>query len=971
MKPFGTSFYVYAELHPEIPEIQFIIDTGAGISLLPESVYHCLPSSERPPLAATARSVFVGNEQGINITGIVFMKIRLQHIEYQAAFHVSPDVQKGILGNDFLERYDAHLQIAKRKVILNNRSIDIYDSRGVPLHHKIVADKTLFVPPGQRFVIPTRIVGKNDLDTDVILIEPSRLMAQNNGILVARVVTTHKNHRLMIEVSNITDQTQRINRNTTLGVVHEVDDVRDWPQSGTTHADDKTSTANLTVQSDKTHADKITVDASGTACRSETYDEPELTDSGNLTGYMQHVFAEEQSESQSDVSDSTIKWSCEQICNGLSEPPPYNADELPEHLRKMFEENTANMQVALDKYCFFRLLQSYPDIFAKNRYDLGRTKLAKHHIDTGNSAPVKQKPRRLPQAHHGEIKEQVTKLAETGIIKPSTGNYASNMLLVRKKDGTWRICIDYRELNSRTLNKDPYMIPRIDDTLDALTGAKLFCTLDLAQGYHQVELTESSKEKTAFLTPHMTPSLWEFDCMPFGITGGPASFQRVMDRLLDGMDHRIALAYLDDIIVYGGSYREVMDRLALVFERIRQAGLKLKPNKCTFFEKETLYLGHVVSEEGIKCDPKKLEQVKTWPRPTTGRQCLRFAGFANYYNRFIKNFSELARPLYALGQNKRRKIKIPFKWTEVEENSFQALRQALLTAPVTAYPTTDGDWILDTDASAFAMGAVLSQRQTDENGDKQERVIAYGSKALQGRQQRYCTRRRELLAVVTFVRHFRPYLYGRFVTIRTDHASLKYLKTLNNPDDQFARWMQDLEETYYTIEIRKGKDHGNADAMSRLNEPETHCEGKKCICEGVAEMERTDPSTDDYRKHSPAFDMPNEAAQKVSNGDSDSDSDVDEPACARVAPTAPNDTNEESAGEHATAHVYAFKFTKKWTASELAEAQRSDPDLKLLYQVKQDGTGKPPASELALQSDTTRAYFHDLKRIRLEANKVL
>ena len=209
------------------------------------------------------------------------------------------------------------------------------------------------------------------------------------------------------------------------------------------------------------------------------------------------------------------------------------------------------------------------------------------------------------------------KLAECGIIQPSNSQWASNLLLVKKKDNTWRMCIDYRELNRKTKNQDLYMIPRIDDTLDALGGAQLFCTLDLIQGYHQVRLTDECRPKTAFLAPHMTPNLWEYVCMPFGITGGPSTFQRLMDSLLRGLKYRTALAYLDDVIVFGKDPVQVMDRLAEVLERMRGANLKLKPSKCTFFEPETLFLGHIVSGDGVRCDPQKVEAVKNWRRPAT------------------------------------------------------------------------------------------------------------------------------------------------------------------------------------------------------------------------------------------------------------------------------------------------------------------------------------------------------------------
>ena len=197
------------------------------------------------------------------------------------------------------------------------------------------------------------------------------------------------------------------------------------------------------------------------------------------------------------------------------------------------------------------------------------------------------------------------------MIRPSTSEWASNVVLVKKKDTSWRMCIDYRKLNAKTLNPDSYMLPRIDDTLDALNRAKFFCTLDIQQGYHNVELTESAKAKTAFHAPFCNPSHWEYVYMPFGLVRAPRTFQRLMDRILQGLDHKIALAYIDDIIVYGATMEEVLDNLSTVFGRLKDAGVKLKAKKCFLFQKETTYLGHVISSEGVKCDPSKCRQYGT------------------------------------------------------------------------------------------------------------------------------------------------------------------------------------------------------------------------------------------------------------------------------------------------------------------------------------------------------------------------
>ena len=251
----------------------------------------------------------------------------------------------------------------------------------------------------------------------------------------------------------------------------------------------------------------------------------------------------------------------------MREPDPNPELRVPSHVRELYLRDREPLTPTQDLR-FQNLLNVYADQFAKNSADFGVTHLIKHDIPTGSEAPVHQRVRRLPQQQVPILREQIESLHRKGIIRPSRSDWASNILLVRKKDGTWRLCIDYRELNAKTKSVDPYMLPRIDDTLDALECAKYFTTLDLIAGYHQIKLTDSAKPKTAFVTPRITPSHWEYNYMPFGVQGGPSTFQRLMDKLLHGLEYQIALAYLDDIIVYASTIDELLERCHIVFERL-------------------------------------------------------------------------------------------------------------------------------------------------------------------------------------------------------------------------------------------------------------------------------------------------------------------------------------------------------------------------------------------------------------------
>ncbi|GBM93813.1 Retrovirus-related Pol polyprotein from transposon 297 [Araneus ventricosus] len=374
-------------------------------------------------------------------------------------------------------------------------------------------------------------------------------------------------------------------------------------------------------------------------------------------------------------------------------------------------------------------------------------------------------------------------MVDNGIIEVSLGPWASPIVLVRKKDGSTRFCVDYRKLNEITI-KDSYPLQRIDDTLDALNGSQWFSTLDLKSGYWEVEIQPEDKDKTAFTTGQ---ELWQFKVMPFGLCNAPATFERLMETVLSGLTSEACLVNLDDIIIVGRTFEEHLNNIRKVFQRLQTANLMLSPKKCRFFRKEVSYLGHIISADGVKTDQKRLRQ----------------------------NFSAIARPLHKLTEPISN-----FNWTEESEKSFNSLKQALITSPVLTYPQTDKEFNLDTDASNDGIGAVLSQKIGNE-----ECVIAYFSKSLGKPEGNYCVTRKELLDIVKSIEHFHHYLYGRKFLLRTDHASLRWLLNFRESEGQIARWIQRLQEYDFEIQHRKGTSHGNADALSRrpCKESCKHC----------------------------------------------------------------------------------------------------------------------------------------------------
>eukprot|EP00731_Ephydatia_muelleri_P032903 Em0024g447a len=377
---------------------------------------------------------------------------------------------------------------------------------------------------------------------------------------------------------------------------------------------------------------------------------------------------------------------------------------------------------------------------------------------------------------------------------------------VAEEDGSTRFCVDFRQLNAVT-KKDAQPLPRIDETLDVLGSAQWFTCLDLTSGYWQVEVAPEDHEKTAFVTPY---GLFQFRVMPFGLTNAPATFQRLMERVLAGLHWTTCLIYLDDILILSATVQQHFTRLREIFDRLKQAGLKIKPSKCLLLQKSIKYLGHVVSEHGIKTDSDKIRCIADWPTPSCLQDLKQFLGLASYYRRFVRNFAAIVAPLVKLTEKGH-----VWHWSSDCDAAFLQLKERLVTSPILGYPVFNQPFMVDTDASGEGLGAVLSQYVSGV-----ERVIAFASRSLSKAERKNCATRREMLALVWAIKHFRPYLYGRHFTVRTDHASLRWLQSFHEPEGQVARWLECLSEYDFEVVHRPGSKHTNTDALSCIPCPQ-------------------------------------------------------------------------------------------------------------------------------------------------------
>jgi hypothetical protein len=414
---------------------------------------------------------------------------------------------------------------------------------------------------------------------------------------------------------------------------------------------------------------------------------------------------------------------------------------------------------------------------------------------------VAVRPYRYPAAHKDELERQCDAMIEQGIVRRSDSAFSSPVLLVKKPDGSWRFCVDYRALNALTI-KDAFPIPVVDELLDELHGAKFFTKLDLRSGYHQVRMHPEDIHMTAFRTHD---GLYEFLVMPFGLCNAPATFQALMNDVLRPFLRRFVLVFFDDILIYSKSWSDHLRHIRIVLEELRRHQLFLKRTKCAFGAASVGYLGHLISAAGVAMDPAKVQAIRDWPPPRSARAVRGFLGLAGYYRKFVHHYGTVAAPLTALLK------KDGFLWSEGAAAAFAALKDAVTSAPVLAMPDFSTPFVVECDASSHGFGAVLVQKG---------HPITFFSRAIAPRHQALAAYERELIGLVLAVRHWRPYLWGRRFVVKTDHYSLKYLLDQRLATIPQHHWVGKLLGFDFAVEYKPGSTNVVADALSRRDTPD-------------------------------------------------------------------------------------------------------------------------------------------------------
>ena len=509
-------------------------------------------------------------------------------------------------------------------------------------------------------------------------------------------------------------------------------------------------------------------------------------------------------------------------CNSISFRAAMKALRKPETQAVLYyirdptaEPPTLPTEVSTDDPVVRKVLEKYSDVFREKLPDkLPPVRNLIHEINTGDSSPVNTQAYQLPAWQLDEQTSQIKELLERSLIRESSSAWGSPVLFVRKPNDTWRMCIDYRALNAKT-ERNSYPLPRIQECIDQLGKARFLSKIDLTSGYWQVRIRDEDIPKTAFNTRN---GKYEFLVMPFGLTNAPATFQTLINNIFREHLNQFIIAYLDDILIYSDTYEEHLQHLETVLQILRQNELYAKPQKCIFVKSELEFCGHIVGNGVIKVMQDKIKSIAEWPQPKNVHEVRQFLGLAGYYRRFIRNFGLIALPLFDLlkvgGDNKNRnknKYK-PVVWNTAHQFAFERLKQRLMNAPVLVQVDPTKPFILETDASDFAIGACLLQY----GEDGKLHPVAFHSRKLRDAEINYPVHEKELLSIKEALRVWDYYLEnGKEITVLTDHESLKYMNTIKRPSKRLVRWIEEFQEWNLKIKYRRGSEATVPDALSR------------------------------------------------------------------------------------------------------------------------------------------------------------
>lgn len=698
----------------ETRSVEVVIDTGAGTSIIDEQLYYklCEDDSIYKRINTKAMPQLIGpTKERIPVIGRVAININLGGVSIPVKLWVAEGLGREILiGNDVLHSWEAHINYQNQTIKLNKYCCQLYfgETSG-EIKNILLAEDEYYIPPRSSIYIKSKISGNERIKDSAYGFISA--INQNLFIIPHGIIENKKGKFSYILVTNPFEFQVRIRSGMPLAII-------DW---------DCSNICQIHAQSelgDVTEVYKMKIS------NSEKYIE-------EWEGPYKIIDVDDSmaSDEESDVEDKYII-SRSHVC--------LVGEKLDFDIGQGLDQAESTILT--------QMLSNYKELFSE---DISSVQLnAEHRIITKEIHPIKIPRRRYSPLENSIIRSEVQSLLTSGCIRPSRSEWSAPVVLVKKKDGTPRFCIDYRQLNNATI-KEVYPIPRIDETLDSLASMRYFTTLDFTTGYWKIPIREEDKKKTAFET---SDGAFEWNRMPMGLCNAPYTFQRFMDIIMKSMKWTKCLVYLDDIIVFSRTFGEHLTDVEDALKLIKHAGMKLKLKKCKFAYEKVLYLGHIISKEGIEVDPEKINAINTIKELRSVAEVKSFLGLCSYYRKFINQFSIIARPLYKLLEKNSQ-----FEWGKESEKAFIYLKERLCSTPILKFPDFNIPFILACDACEDGFGAVLSQK----GAEGREHVIGYYSKTTTKAEKNYNIRDLECTAVYKAVRYFRPYLYGQKFEIQT------------------------------------------------------------------------------------------------------------------------------------------------------------------------------------------------------------
>lgn len=752
--------------------VQALVDSGASRSVASAEFIAKLQIPHKHLEPGEPSSMFVADGRSVSVLGKAEMTIKVNGLCMPCEALILPNIGYSvILGLDFLEANRAQVDFANRVITFFNDLTTAHLSTSYQ-RHAPHAVRTLHptVLPPLTETIVPITLQSNNLSSGDAILEPLPV-TRGQKFLCARSTIDLSQTTAVCKILNPTNQVIWLPRNKVLATVEPI-----CPQTLAVLTDIGQPTPD-TVSKTDTQADQV----------------------GPTLG---------------DVSSAASV--------------PTTLDELGVCYQSTNLSPEENVRLKA-------LLETNVDIFSKSLSDLTATTYIEHTIHTDScTTPIRQRAYRASPSAKKEIDSQIEKMLKANIIEPSCSMWSSPVVLVRKRNGEIRMCVDYRKLNAVT-KPISFPLPQLHDVFDAMTEARpqYFSLLDLRSGYHQIPLDRSTMEKSSFVTHS---GQYQYLRLPFGLSTGPSSFQCLMARIFHGINFKSVLCYIDDLLIYSQTFDDHIQHIQEVFKRLKDANLKLHPGKCQFGVSKIMYLGHVLSPKGMEVDKSKIDVIETYPRPTTQKEIRAFLGLAGYYRKFIQNFSKMADPL-----NRLLRQGMDFIWDDACETAFTNLKEALSSTPVLVFPDTSKPYVINCDACTVGIGYVLAQE--DESG--REHPICYGGRSLSKFERNYTITELECLALVEAVKEFYSYLGNSFFTVYTDHVSLKYLQTLKaKTTGRLLRWSIALQGHNFEIKYKSGKTNVNADALSRRLYPptsESQDADEECI---VANLDFKESSSD-------------------------------------------------------------------------------------------------------------------------------